>query len=80
MMMANVKRYRKGLALLAERVQALLDDGYHILFQFKDKNLALVTLKHHNGNRITLSFTTNDYTITQKTNHIITHRETVRES
>lgn len=80
MMMANVRRYRKGLALLAERVQALLDDGYNVLFQFKSDNLAMVSLRHHNGNRITLKFTTNDYTITQQTNHIITHRETVRES
>lgn len=78
--MANVKRYHKGLALLAERVQALLGDGYHVLFQFKSDDLAMVSLRHHNGNRITLKFTSNDYTITQQTNHIITHRETVRES
>lgn len=80
MMMKDVKRYRKGLALLAERVQALLGDGYHVLHQFKDDDLAMVSLRHHNGNRITLKFTTNDYTITQQTNRIITHRETVRES
>lgn len=80
MMMADVRRYRKGLALLAERVQALLGDGYHVLYQFKSDELAMVSLRHHNGNRITLKFTTNDYTITQRTNNIITHRETVRES
>lgn len=80
MMMADVRRYRKGLALLAERVQALLKDGYHLVIQFKDDDLAIVCLRHHNGNRITLKFTTNDYTITQQTNHIITHRETVCES
>lgn len=80
MMIADVRRYRKGLALLAERVQALLGDGYHVMFQVKEDDLAMVSLRHHNGNRITLKFTTNDYTITQQTNHIITHRETVRES
>ena len=80
MMMVDVKRYRKGLALLAERVQALLKDGYHVLFQFKSDDMAMVSLRHHNGNRVTLKFTTNDYTITQQTNHIITHRETVCES
>lgn len=79
-MMADVRRYRKGLALLAERVQALLGDGYHVLFQFKNNDFAIVSMRHHNGNRIILKFTTNDYTITQHTNHIITHRETVRES
>ena len=79
-MITDCRRYRKGLALLAERVQALLEDGYHVLFQFKSDDLAMVSLRHHNGNRITLKFTTNDYTITQQTNHISTHRETVRES
>lgn len=79
-MMKDFKRYHKGLVLLAERVQALLDDGYHVSFQFRSDDLAMVSLRHHNGNRITLRFTTNDYTITQSTNHIITHRETVCES
>lgn len=79
-MMEDDRRYRKGITLLSKRVQSLLDDGYHILFQFKDKDLVIVTLRHHNGNRITITFSTNDYTITQKTNYITTHRETVHKS
>lgn len=75
--MCCTTEYRKGLALLAERVQGLLADGYHVLFEYKDSSIAICKLRHHNGNRITLKFTTNDFTITQQTNYIITHRETV---
>lgn len=61
---------QKGLELLNQRVQDLLEDGYHIVINFKDNSLCLVKLRHHNGNRITLAFHILDGTITQRTNNI----------
>ena len=60
----------RGLELLNQRVQDLLADGYHIVINYKDNSLCLVKLRHHNGNRITLTFHILDGTITQRTNNI----------
>lgn len=60
----------RGLELLNQRVQDLLEDGYYIVINYKNNSLCLVKLRHHNGNRITLAFHILDGTITQRTNNI----------
>lgn len=60
----------KCLAALAERVQGFLDDGYHIIVNYKSDDLCLVKLRHHNGNRIQLTLRINDGTLEQTTNNI----------
>lgn len=62
----------KGLCALNERVQSLLNDGYHILFHYKSDDLQMVKLRHHNGNRIVLKLTFSDGILSQRTNHIPT--------
>lgn len=62
----------KGLCALNERVQSLLEDGYHILFHYKADDLELVKLRHHNGNRIVLKLTFCDGILSQRTNQVPT--------
>ena len=60
----------KCLAALTERVQGFLDDGYHIIINYKSDDLCLVKLRHHNGNRIQLTLRLNDRILEQTTNHV----------
>lgn len=64
------ENYQKGLALFSQRVQDLLDDGYHVVVKYEDNLLCLVKLRHHNGNKITLKFNVREGIISQLTNHI----------
>lgn len=68
--MNDFDRKLKGLAALNERVQGFLIDGYHILINYKDKNLCLVKLRHHNGNRIILKLDFHNGELSQHTNNI----------
>lgn len=68
--MNDFDRMQKGLAALNERVQGFLQDGYHILINYKDNNLCLVKLRHHNGNRIIVKYDFRNGELSQLTNNI----------
>lgn len=66
----------KGLALLNNRVQDLLQDGYHVIINYKSDDLCLVKLRHHNGNRIVVKYNAVDGILSQHTNNIeVFHHE-----
>lgn len=76
--MTNVfDRKQKGLAALNERVQGFLNDGYHIIINYKDDVLCLVKLRHHNGNRITLKLDMVSGELSQLTNNIRNYHQKV---
>lgn len=68
--MNDFDRKQKALNALAERVQGLLKDGYHIMVKYQDESLCLIKLRHHNGNRITLKLYITSGELSQLTNHI----------
>lgn len=67
----------KGLAIYQERLQDLLNDGYHVIVSYNDNRLVLNKLRHHNGNRIVLKLTFDDGRISQHTNHVQVYSEKV---
>ena len=67
----------KRLAVLSERVQGFLDDGYTTMFDYHYKDMVCYKLRHKNGNVIFLKMNIVDGTLTQCTNGIQTHSETV---
>ena len=62
-----------------ERVQSMLTDGYHVQFQSISitSDLLWCSLRHHNGNRVTLYGYVCENKIVQRTNHIVTHTGTL---
>lgn len=64
--------------LYCERVKSLLEDGYR-LRHTANVGAIYITRLHHmaNGNDIIIRVDYNTNELTQKTNHIITHHETV---
>lgn len=75
--MNEFDRKLKGLAALNERVQGFLQDGYHILINFKDDRLCLVKLRHHNGNRIILKLDYQSGELSQLTNNVKCYHQKV---
>lgn len=76
--MCNVDLQQKGLATLVQRVQDLICDGYTIFIKYHDASVALVRMRHTNGNTITLKYNIHKSLITQTTNGKITHSQEVR--
>lgn len=68
--MNDFDRKQKGLAALNERLQGFLEDGYHIIINYKDDGLCLVKLRHHNGNRIIIKLDRQSGILSQLTNNI----------
>lgn len=68
--MNDFDRKLKGLAALNERLQGFLQDGYHVVVNFKDDTLCLIKLRHHNGNKITLKLNIPSGELSQLTNHV----------
>lgn len=75
--MNDFDRKQKGLAALSERVQGFLQDGYHILINFKDERICLVKLRHHNGNRILLKIDFESGELSQFTNNVRCYHQKV---
>lgn len=68
--MTDFDRKQKGLAALNERLQGFLQDGFHVIVSYKDEQLCLVKLRHHNGNRISLKLDIPNGELSQFTNNI----------
>lgn len=75
--MSSFDKQMKARQILADRVAGFLQDGYHILFDYKDSSLVFVKLTHNNGNRITLKLHLDDGTLSQSTNHVQNYCETL---
>ncbi len=62
-----------------ERVQSLVDDGYHVTFRASGfaSDFYWATLRHHNGNKVTISAYIDENRIMQRTNHIVVHEGTL---
>lgn len=58
-----------------ERVQSLVDDGYNVVFRSSgiSSYFLWATLRHHNGNRVTVRACVKDNRIEQRTNHVLVH-------
>ena len=67
----------KRLAVLSERVQGFLDDGYETMFDYHYKDMVCYKLRHRNGNVIFLKLDILNGKLTQCTNGQLTHTETV---
>ena len=69
----------RGLATFNQRVQSLLDDGYHVTFRSSGctSDMLWACLRHHNGNRVTVYAYMNENRLIQRTNHIVTHTGTL---
>lgn len=76
-MCTDTDRNLKSLATLAQRVQDFLDDGYWVFINYKDNSLALVRLRHQNGNIITLKLNRQNGKFCQYTNGILVHEQTL---
>ena len=71
------KRMAKLLAVYEERIQSLLADGYKIRHRTNFRTFEVCRMHHmSNGNDILISADLVDYEIIQKTNQVVTHRET----
>ena len=71
------KRMAKLLAVYEERIQSLLADGYKIRHRTNFRTFAVCRMHHmSNGNDIVIFADLVDYEIIQKTNQLMTHRET----
>lgn len=68
----------KGLSILYQRMEDLKKDGYDIVTNYQDNNLFLVKLRHRNGKRITLKYSTEDGIVSQSTNNIQNFSNKVR--
>lgn len=73
----DLQRKAKLLAVYEERIQSLLDDGYKIRHRTNFRTFEVCRLHHmSNGNDIVISADLVDYEIIQKTNQLVTHKET----
>lgn len=73
----DLQRKAKLLAVYEERIQSLLADGYKIRHRTNFRTFDLCLLHHmSNGNDIVLYADLEEYEIIQKTNQVVTHRET----
>lgn len=69
----------KAARALKERVSSLLDDGYTIVFRSSvfNSDMWFVSLRHSNGNRITITAYLQKNQLIQRTNGAVTHAGTL---
>lgn len=73
----DLQRKAKLLAVYEERIQSLLDDGYKIRHRTNFRTFEVCRMHHmSNGNDIVIFADLVEYEIIQKTNQLVTHRET----
>ena len=69
----------KALRLWNERISGLLDDGYKVVFRsngFSD-DMWFVSLRHRNGNRVSMTAYWRRNQLIQRTNGLISHEGTL---
>lgn len=72
----DLQRKAKMLAVYEERIQSLLDDGYKIRHRTNFRTFEVCRLHHmSNGNDIVIFADLVEYEIIQKTNQVVTHKE-----
>lgn len=72
----DLQRKAKLLAVYEERIQSLLNDGYKLRHRTNFRTFEVCRLHHmSNGNDIVIFADLVDYEIIQKTNQLVTHRE-----
>lgn len=70
-------RMAKLLAVYEERIKSLLDDGYKVRYRTNFRTFVVCRMHHMaNGNDIVIFADLVVYEIIQKTNQLVTHRET----
>ena len=70
-------RMAKLLAVYEERIMSLLDDGYKVRHRTNFRTFDVCRMHHMaNGNDIVLFADFVEYEIIQKTNQVVTHKET----
>lgn len=70
-------RMAKLLAVYEERIKSLLDDGYKVRHRTNFRTFEVCRMHHmSNGNDIVIFADLVDFEIIQKTNQVVTHRET----
>lgn len=70
-------RMAKLLAVYEERIKSLLDDGYKVRYRTSFRTFVVCRMHHMaNGNDIVIFADLVVYEIIQKTNQLVTHRET----
>ena len=73
----DLRRKAKTLAVYEERIQSLLADGYKVRHRTNFITFDVCRMHHMaNGNDIVLFADLVDFEIIQKTNQVVTHRET----
>lgn len=73
----DLQRKAKLLAVYEERIKSLLDDGYKVRHRTNFRTFDVCRMHHMaNGNDIFLFADFVEYKIIQKTNQLVTHRET----
>lgn len=76
-MVTNPTIQQRRLATLRfnQRVDSLLTEGYHVSFTATGmtSNLLFASLRHHNGNRVTLRAYVDTNRMEQRTNHILVY-------
>lgn len=71
------QRMAKLLAVYEERIKSLLDDGYKVRHRTNFRTFDVCRMHHMaNGNDIVLFADFVEYEIIQKTNQVVTHKET----
>ena len=66
---------RKALLVFDQRVDSLKEDGYRLLFKSTGDvpDVWFASLRHRNGNRVTLAAYWKRNRLVQRTNGIVTH-------
>lgn len=73
----DLQRKAKMLAVYEERIQSLLEDGYKVRHRTNFRTFEVCRMHHmSNGNDIVLFADFVEYEIIQKTNQVVTHKET----
>lgn len=73
----DLQRMAKLLAVYEERIKSLLDDGYKVRHRTNFRTFEVCRMHHMaNGNDIVIFADLVDYEIIQKTNQVVTHKET----
>lgn len=69
-------RMAKLLAVYEERIKSLLDDGYKVRHRTNFRTFEVCRMHHMaNGNDIVIFADLVEYEIIQKTNQVVTHKE-----
>lgn len=76
--MMDLERFNKLMVAFNQRHHSLTTDGYYDIHVASTHGLSYVKLRHFNGNIVSLCADFYDYTLTQRTQGKIVHKEIIR--